>query len=121
MCVSFPHYMEVPCSQRTKECYKIMCRLKFTFLYVSVGLSIEKIINPLPTFQNLEVELQFSYLLVLLRMDSTAGFHSSLIAKSFLPWVEKTVRGGQGKLYFNAIPIFYILLVEHYLHFYAPV
>lgn len=73
-----------------------MCRLKFTFSYVSVGLSTEKIINPLPTFQNLEVELQFSYLLVLLRMDSTAGFHSSLIAKSFLPWVEKTVRGDRG-------------------------
>lgn len=55
----------------------VIHRLGFMFSYVWIDLNTENIDNPPPTFQNLEGELQFSYLLVFLGMDSEVGFYSS--------------------------------------------
>lgn len=52
----------------------VIHRLGFKFSYVSIGLNTEKINNTPSAFQNLKVELQFSYRLVFLGMDSRVGF-----------------------------------------------
>lgn len=97
----------------------VIHRLGFMFSYVSIGLNAENIKNPPPTFQNLEVELQFSYLLVFLGVDSEVGFHSSCANSSFQQWRQQS---GVERGYYVSLPSpYFIMWVPQYFHFYSQI